>query len=68
MILFFLDHGFKKQTTSLWRSRFVTQLCLTNSSQGLLYVFTKQNSLINQVPLTISYHNTTMSFEEQNKI
>ena len=46
----------------------LTQLCLTNSSQGLLYVFTKQNSLINQVPLTISYHNTTMSFEEQNKI
>lgn len=68
MILFFLGHGFKKQTTSLWRSRFVTQLCLTNSFQGLLYFFTKENSLINQVPLTISYHDTTMSFEEQNKI
>lgn len=46
----------------------MTQLCLTNSSQGLLYVFTKQNSLVNQVPLTISYYNTTMSFEEQNKM
>lgn len=46
----------------------MTQLCLTNSSQGLLYVFTKQNGLVNQVPLTISYYNTTMSFEEQNKM
>lgn len=46
----------------------MTQLCLTNSFQELLYFFTKENSLINQVPLTISYHDTTMSFEEQNKI